>query len=69
MQKCLSVSPILNFHCWCSVSLGRLLIESVLKGFLCVFPQTLLQITEALIVSTALMEELSSHYSAWSLSQ
>lgn len=56
-MKCLSVSLILNFPLLVSVPPGRLLIESVLKGFHCVFPQTPLWITDALIVSTALMED------------
>lgn len=37
-MKYLSVSQYWIFHCWCSVSPGRYLIESVLKGFHCVFP-------------------------------
>lgn len=40
-----------------SVSPGRHLIESVLKGFHCVFPETLLCITDATVVSTAVMED------------
>lgn len=40
-----------------SLSWERLLIESVLKGFHCVFLETLLWILDIFIVSTALMED------------
>lgn len=52
-MKCLSVSLILSF----SFLVVRLLIESVLKGFHCAYPQTLLWIADAFIVSTTLMED------------
>lgn len=50
--------PILNFPLLAlSLSLGRHLIESVLKGFHCVFPQTLLWIADTFTVCTALVKD------------
>jgi len=50
--------PILNFPLLAlSLSLGKHLIESVLKGFHCVFPQTLLWIADTFTVCTALVKD------------
>lgn len=50
--------PILNFPLLAlSLSLGRHLIESVLKGFHCVFPQTLLWIADTFTACTALVKD------------
>lgn len=50
--------PVLNFP-WLALShsLGRHLIESVLKGFHCVFPQTLLWTVDTFTVRMALVED------------